>query len=156
VDESFCNDDTIIFSFNKEEFVCDISTLQGEEEKEEKDIQLKIGPRIFNSFIPNYFYMGTNMFFMNALRTIDGLRKMNFTPIFSNNPKYVKSDGVASAYNVIYHTNNSEDAFAIVKMKSSNKRHRFLMAYNDDYFTRGDIVQLVNCILTENHEFDDC
>ena len=135
----FSNDDTIILSFNNGEFACDT--------REAKDMKLVTGPSANYTIFPNYFCLENNPFYI-TMPTIDyGLLTINFSSIFANNPKYVKKDAGGSIYNVKYQTIEGVDVFSIVKMKSPSKNPRFIMAYDDEWFNRENLMVLVNLLL---------
>ena len=135
----FSNEDTIILSFNNEEFVCDA--------RDANHMKIVSGTRYTNSIFPTYFYLENKSFHITKPETVDGLLKINFSSIFANNPKYVKKDADGSIYNVKYQTIEEVDVFSIVKMKSSNKNPRFIMAYDDQWFNRENLMVLVNLLL---------
>jgi hypothetical protein len=54
---------------------------------------------------------------------------------------------IPSVYNCIYYKNNN-DVFAIIKIKSNEDKPRFLLAYDDEYFEKDDIIYLVNYIFS--------
>ena len=140
-DISFCDEDTIILSFDKDGFVCDTNDMEYK--------HIECGPCGLYSVFPTYFSIESKCFLMKTISLVDGVRKMNFSEIFKNNPKY-KNNGIASIYNVIYHSVENVDAFSIIKIKSSNKTPQFLIAYDDNYVNRDQIIYLVNYLL-KNH-----
>ena len=57
----------------------------------------------------------------------------------------------ASIYNIIYSNLGEDDVLAIVKIKSSENNQRFLLAYDDEYFKKKDIIYLINYIFSKNN-----
>ena len=111
----------------------------------------KMGPAYFaRNNIPIYFEIKkiNNTFFSKNPTIIDGIKKLNFKSIFSNNQKYATFKKEPSAYNVIYYksTKENDDSLAIVKIQSSETKPRFLLAYNSEYFEKEDIIYFLRYI----------
>ena len=79
------------------------------------------------------------------------MKKLNFKNIFNNNNnKFLTLQ--SSIYNSIYYSlvyNN--DVFAIVRIKSSEEKPRFLLAYDNKYFEKNDVIYLVNYIFSQSN-----
>jgi len=112
---------------------------------------LKMGPRSFKTNSPIYFEIkDTNETFFSKSPTVDcnGKLKLDCKPIFANNKKHITTKKESSAYNCIFERGNSQ-VLAIVKIKSSEEKPRFLLAYDDTYFEKEHIIYFVNDIFSE-------
>jgi hypothetical protein len=111
---------------------------------------LKMGPRSFKTNSPIYFEIkDKNETFFSKTPTVDynGNLKLDSKPIFANNKKHTTTKKEPSAYNSIFKRGNNE-VLAIVKIKSSEEKPRFLLAYDDEYFKKEHIIYFVNCIFS--------
>ena len=88
----------------------------------------------------------TNTFFYKEPKVIDNNLKTDFKKIFKNNPKYFTSNKEASIYNVIYYVVPDIEVFSIVKISSNEIKPRYLLAYDDMYFKKDDIIYFVQNI----------
>lgn len=87
-----------------------------------------------------YFEIEKNIFFSASTQLFE-IRK---DTIFLN-----KDNLIYSEYNCCYYTlSNSNDVFALTRIKSSDESPRFLVAYSDCYFEKEHVISLVNYILT--------
>lgn len=142
LDVSFTNDDTIILSF-KEGDVCDT--------REAKCMEISPGPIGGNSILPIHFKLESNTFYMGRINNVNGLSKMDFSQIFANNPKYVKREPDGSVYNAKYETIEGKEVFSVVRLKSSNKTPRFIVAYDDNWFDKESLMVVVNWLLKDRY-----
>ena len=143
-EENIVNDnDTLIILFD-DGTIIDIKS-------EYIDKQFETGPKSFQQNIyPIYFNKkGGNTIFLKHPIKENRINKLDFSSIFKDNKKYVGLTKVASAYNVIYNTYNDEDIFAIVKVSSNEIAPRYLLAYDDTYFERSDLIYFVSCIFKD-------
>ena len=111
---------------------------------------LKMGPRSFKTNSPIYFEIkDKNETFFSKTPTVDynGNLKLDSKPIFANNKKHTTTKKEPSSYNSIFKRGNNE-VLAIVKIKSSEEKPRFLLAYDDEYFKKEHIIYFVNCIFS--------
>ena len=157
---------TIIRNLNEETILCYLNRLLGNENKtteqdtiillfddeticdcKNKNInkKIKIAPKDPYTNFPIYLITEDNgiLFFKTPIEN-NGNRKLDFKKIFTNK-KYLELTKVPSVYNCIYYKNNN-DVFAIIKIKSNEEKPRFLLAYDDEYFEKDDIIYLVNYI----------
>ena len=110
------------------------------------DKHAKMGPTVFQRVYPTYFNIkDKEMMFYKGPTIVNGMKTLDFKPIFKNNPKFLTLSKVASIYNVIY-TSIRNETFAIVKNNSNEKSPRYSVAYEDTHFDRSDIVYLVEYI----------
>lgn len=111
----------------------------------------KMGPEYFGrGNIPIHFEIESvkHSFLSKNPIEINGILKLIFKPIFSNNQKFLTSKREPSKFNVIYYhfLKKDDDLLAIVKIKSSETKPRFLVAYDDTYFEKEDIIYFINYI----------
>ena len=91
-------------------------------------------------------------FFFKSPTKVKGTKRLNFNSIFSNNKKYLTIKKEVSVYNIIYYNLiDNNDIFAIMKIKSNEEKPRYLLAYDDKYFEKDDIIYLVNYIFSQNN-----
>ena len=137
------DNDTIIILFD-DGIIYDIK-----KECENKNTNIIMGPRMLKTNSPIYFEIkDKKTIFFSKTPTLDyyGL-KLDCKPIFANNKKHITTKKESSAYNCIFNRGNSE-VLSIVKIKSSEGKLRFLLAYDDEYFEKEDIIYFVNCIFS--------
>ena len=140
------DDDTLIISFDNDDIVCDVK-------KEYVDKHYEFGPSTYYSSFPNWFDMknqNNNLFILKQPNLVNGNRTLNFKKIFNKNPKLLTSKQYSSVYNGIY-TCNGDEVFSIVKNSLNDIKPIYLLAYDDKYFERGDIVYLVSQTFKGNY-----
>ena len=111
---------------------------------------LKMGPRSFQTNSPIYFEIkDKNETFFSKTPTVDynGNLKLDSKAIFANNKKHTTTKKEPSSYNSIFKRGNNE-VLAIIKIKSSEEKPRFLLAYDDEYFKKEHIIYFVNCLFS--------
>jgi hypothetical protein len=131
------------------------------------DKKFTFGPQI-NIQLPLYFdktdtkdtkdYSYT--FYYKVPRIDNGVKKLNFKYIFLNNPIYCTFKKEESVYNLIYYkintlndvndVNDENAVFSIIKSCKNTDTPRYLLAYDDTYFKKDEIIYLVNCIFKNN------
>jgi hypothetical protein len=82
------------------------------------------------------------LFFLKYPNFVNGLITLSFKKIFNKNPKFLISKQYCSEYNVIYKCNGDE-VFSIVKNSFNDIKPIYLIAYDDKYFKKSDIIYLV-------------
>ena len=136
------DNDTLIISFDNDDIVCDVKN-------EYIDKRYEFGPTVCHSSFPNWFDMkknnNNNLFILKQPHFVNGLRKLNFKKIFNKNKKFLTSTQYSSVFNGIYTCINDE-VFSIVKNSLNDIKPIFLIAYDDTYFKRDDVVYLVSQI----------
>jgi len=88
-------------------------------------------------------------YFKKDTKNIDGIEHLNFTALFENYSKYAKGTDMASVYNSIYyHHKNSDkpDVLCFARIKSSESKPRFQFAYDNDEFSKEEVIYLINYI----------
>ena len=161
LENALAENDRIIISFDDDGYVCDtkdkciIKLLLDDDgfvcdkKKEGAAKIFKIGPPGFQKIFPVYFNIGDHLLIKNK---ISNNKVLDYKRLFKHNIKSTTTVKVPSIYNVIYHAILNIDVFAIVKIKSNEKTPRYLLAYDDVYFERADVIYFVNCMF--KHLFD--
>ena len=131
------NNDTIIILF-------DDGTVTDTTTKDENE-QFEMGPKSVYSTYPMYFNkINKNTVFLKTPIIKDNVLKLDFKPIFKDYPNYSTLKKEPSIYNAIYESNGI-DIFAVAKRTSN----RYLLAYEDSYFEKLDIVNLFFNLFTK-------
>lgn len=138
--------DNIIILFD-DESIYDIKNIKSHK-------HFEMGPEYYQRAGPMWFEMKPveYSFFSKKPTETNGILKLDFKPIFSNSQKFLTSKRDASEFNVIYYhiLKKDDDLLAIVKIKSSTTKPRFLLAYDDTYFEKEDIIYFINYIFSKN------
>jgi hypothetical protein len=147
--ENKTNDnDNIIILFDDESIY---DTKNIENIKSHKKINM--GPKYYNRSVPMHFEIEPLKlyFFSKEPTIINNIPKLNFKPIFSNSHKFLTSKREPSEFNIVYYQllKKDNDSLAIVKIKSSETKPRFLVAYDDTYFEKEDIIYFISYIFCE-------
>lgn len=144
--ENKTNDnDTIIILFD-DGIIIDVK-----KEYKNTNTNIIMGPRSFKTNSPLYFEItNTNETYFSKSPTVDynGNLRLNSKPIFANSQKFLTTKRESSAYNCIFERGNTE-VLSIVRIKSSEEKPRFLLAYDDEYFKKEHIIYFVNCIFSK-------
>ena len=96
--------------------------------------------------LPIYFEIEeTKETFFSKTPTVDynGNLRLDSKQIFANNKKHITTKKEPSVYNSIYERGNNE-VLSIIKIKSSEDKPQFLLAYDDEYFKKDNIIYFVN------------
>lgn len=129
--------DTIIISFS-DGTLCDVK-------KEYVDKNFEMGPRGFQNTYPVHFAPpGKPTFFTNIFIDEDGMKKVKYGNIFKDNLTHIAHKKDTSIYNIIYKTIVGIDALAILKIVSSETSPRYLLAYEEDFFNKDDVIYFVD------------
>jgi hypothetical protein len=147
--ENIVNDnDTIIILFENGS-ISDVKS-------EYVDKQFEMGPKGFQKDYPIYLNKkdGPTLFFKRPIVNADGNLTLDFKSIFKDNPKYRTITKVSSIYNAIYQGCSDHDIFAIVKNGPNERSPRYLLAYEDSYFERSDIIYFVSCIFKNTFTYN--
>jgi len=150
---NFTDSDTIIISFD-DDTVCEINNSS----TYEKTIKFAVVGIEYK--FPIYFDLNGKTFFPKKPDEIDGVKRLNFNEIFKQNKKYNQTKKEPSYNNIIYYiydnTNNNigkTDVFSLLRIKSSEEKPRFLVAYDERLFNKDNLIYLLNCIL--KHKFEN-
>ena len=142
--ENKTNDnDTIIILFD-DGIICDVK------KEYNTNTNIIMGPIGFKTNLPIYFEItdkNETIFYKTPTVDYNGNLRLNSKPIFANNKKHTTTKKEPSVYNCIFERGNNE-VLAIAKIKSSEEKPRFLLAYDDTYFEKEDIIYFVNCIFS--------
>jgi hypothetical protein len=74
--------------------------------------------------------------------------------LFKNHHKFKKDCMMPSSYNAIYYSmsSNEKETFGIVRIKSTETKPRFMVAYEDTRFDKSDVIYLVHCLFTGTYD----
>jgi hypothetical protein len=148
------NNDTIIISFDDGSISDTKSDLV--------DKKFKFGPQSYHQDCPLYFEKKdkNNTFFLKTPRlervteprnlfsyTVLKLDSRVIFKDYKNNNTLKKEPSI---YNVIYHTGVNQ-VLAIVK---NGNNHRYVLAYDDDYFDKSDIKYFVSMLFTNSFTYE--
>ena len=144
------NNDTIIISFD-DETISDTKI-------DLVDKKFKFGPKDYRQDYPLYFEKEdkNNTFFLKTprLERVTDPRnlfsytvlKLDSRVIFKDYKNHNTLKKEPSIYNAIYHTGVNQ-VLAIIK---NGNNHRYVLAYDDDYFDKSDINYFVNMLFTNS------
>jgi len=148
------NNDTIIISFDDETI--------SDTKSEIIDKQFKFGSKCYYSDIyPMYFEKKgkNNTFFLKTpkVERVTEPRnlfsytvlKLDSRVIFKDYKNHNTLKKEPSIYNAIYHTGIYQ-VLAIIK---NGNNHRYVLAYDDDYFNKSDINYFVNMLFTNSFTY---
>jgi peptide methionine sulfoxide reductase MsrB len=88
-------------------------------------------------------------FYKNPILDKNGKYRLEFKELFNSYTKYNSSINIPSFYNSIYYCHKSNDKpeiFGIIRTKSNEYMPRFQFAYDDEEFTKEEVVYLINYI----------
>lgn len=142
--ESPYKKDTIIIEF-EDNTVCDINEIQ-------KQHTFTFGKYNFNSIYPIFIGLSDSKktLFYKEPFDLNGLKKLKFD-IFDSYKNFINYKKVSSIYNAIYYEEETKDeVFAIVRVKSSEEKPRFVIAYDENIFNKTNISTLVHYIFKDN------
>jgi len=134
--------DTIIILF-------DDGSVSDTVEYKDANIRFEMGPKshYYCYGYPIYFNkINKNTVFLKTPRVEKNVLKLDFKPIFKDYPNYNTLKKEPSIYNAIYEESNDIDMFAVVKRASN----LYLLAYEDTYFDKSDIVNLFQRLTQTN------
>jgi len=130
------DNDDIILTFD-DGVNCDVK-------KEYIDKKYKFSISSWVNGFPIYFDFNKKYklaFYKNPNILESGQLKLDFRNIFKNYPKYNQLKHEPCNYNMIYKDNNNE-IFAILRIRSSNEKPRYLLAFDESNFDRSDVIYL--------------
>lgn len=142
-------DDTIIILF-EDETIYDVKKECANSQK----FSMEMGPIGFGTCLPLYFEIKdkNNTFFSKTPTHKNGIPSMDFKPIFANNKKHVTTKKEPSVYNSIYYCNvvvsDTIDVLSLIRIKSSEEKPRFLIAYDNEYFEKEYIIYFIHYIFS--------
>lgn len=112
------------------------------------DKQFKFGGKSYRTVYPTYFKNPSKEFilFLKDPTYRDGALRMDFKNIFKDDPKYTTVKKTPSVYNAIFHSIlTHKELFSLIK---NGNNYRYLLAYDDDYFDKSDIIYFIHIIFT--------
>lgn len=133
------NKDTIIITFD-DNTICD--TRDEYIDKKYKFSNISSTYSVFPFWVE--LKNGTRLFYKEPKEM-----KLNFNKLFTNYEKYKTYKLESSKYNIIYYDNHNTEIVGIVRIKSNDEKPQYLLAYDDKYFDRSDIIYLIECIFKE-------
>lgn len=106
---------------------------------------------------PGYFEKkNKKIYFKKSPITNDkGEERLKFTDLFKSYSKYSQFNLRPSTYNCIYYHNincNKPEVFGVVRLKSSENKPRFQFAYDNDEFSKEEVIYLINYIFKNKIE----
>jgi len=118
------------------------------------DKQFKFGCKSHRTIYPAYFENPSKKFilFLNDPTYRDGAMYMNFNDIFKDDPKYKTHKKTPSTYNAIFHSLPNKDLLSVIK---NGNHHRYLLAYDDEYFDKSDIIYFIHILFTGTFIYDN-
>jgi hypothetical protein len=113
-------------------------------------------PRFFEKKRENNKYYNKKIYFFNeSIKNENDNYTLDFRQLFSSYTKYNSSINIPSWYNSIYYCNKGSikpEVFGIIRIKSNEYMPQFQFAYDDEEFTKEEVVYLISYIF--NHTDD--
>ena len=81
--------------------------------------------------------------------TSDGKLILYLEPVFIEYKKYSRNNVVPSVFNFSYYvqeSSNKKTALSCVRVKSTEEKPRFLIAYDSDYLSESEVIYIINCM----------
>lgn len=138
--ENTSNDKDIIIITFHDGSICDTKD-------EYVDKKYKFGQLGYKHEFPIYFDTDKDkhLFYKNPIKK-NNEETLNFNSIFKNYYKYKTQKHESSIFNLIYEDINKNEVFAICRIKSTEEKPRFLLAYDDTIFDKSDIIYFIDYI----------
>jgi hypothetical protein len=159
-ENTITDNDSIIILFD-DGIICDVK----KEYNTKLNKNIIIGPRGFQTNVPMYFEIEDikktffskkprveyQQIFLSKSPIVNyKILKLDARQIFANSEIFLTSTKEPSIYNSIYYmiknidTVENIDVLAISKIKSSEIKPRFLLAYDDEFFKKDNIIYFIN------------
>lgn len=108
-------------------------------------------PRYFNKNDKRNTHEYTQMFFLETPKMVDDKLSIDFRALFSACQKRHQNKNLPSAYNFVYYcfSPQRKQVLGLLRIQSSEEMPRFLFAYDDDEFTKEEVLFLLNTMLTK-------
>ena len=113
---------------------------------------LSATPQYFEKNITHKENINRIYFYKDPIIDKNNNPSLNFNNLFSSFSKYKFDTRIASIYNSIYYCYKDlfkPEVFGIIRIKSNEYMPRFQFAYDNDEFTKEEIVYLIICILNQ-------
>jgi hypothetical protein len=111
------------------------------------DNKFEMGPLGFHEVYPLFFRPpGKSLLMKRSSISEDAADTLQLNEIFMNDPLFLINSKEPSIYNVIYHNVHGVNVFAMTKIYSSETTPTYLLAYDEDFFEKEDIVYFINQI----------
>lgn len=122
-----------------------------------KDFKFKFLDSISSKMsMPIYFEKKKEIYFYTKpILDESGRYRLNFIPLFGSYTKYNSSITIPSWYNGIYYCYKSsakKEVFGIIRIKSNEYMPRFQFSYDDEEFTKEEVIYLINYIFNHNND----
>jgi len=123
-----------------------------------KDFKFEFFNSIFYPKTPRFFekkrenkqcYNKKIYFFKESIKNKNDKYILDFRQLFSSYKKYNSSINISSLYNSIYYCykgNTKPEVFGIIRIKSNEYMPQFQFAYDDEEFTKEEVVYLISYI----------
>jgi len=149
IENKINDNDTIIILFDDES----VYDIKNDIKNIKPHKKFNMGPEYYKRRIPVHFEIEPLKlyFFSKDPTEHNGILKLNFKTIFSNSQKFLTSKREPSEFNIVYYQllKKDNDSLAIVKIKSTETKPRFLVAYDDTYFEKEDIIYFISYIFSK-------
>ena len=111
------------------------------------DDKFEMGPLGFHEVYPLFFRPPGKCLLMKRSSVFeDAVDTSQLKDIFINDPLFLINSKEPSIYNVIYHNVHGVNVFAMTKIYSSETTPTYLLAYDEDFFEKEDIIYFMNHI----------
>jgi len=138
--ENRTNDKDIIIITFDDGTICDTKD-------EYIDKKYKFGALGYKHEFPIYFNTdktgSLSLFYKNPIEK-NKTETLNFNSIFKNYYKYKTQQHESSIFNLIYEDINKKELLAMCRIKSTEEKPRFLLAYDNIIFDKSDIIYFVD------------
>jgi hypothetical protein len=112
---------------------------------------VKLFPRYFEKNGKPNTHPHTQMYFLETPKMVDDKLSIDFRKLFSTCQKRYQNKNIPSAYNFAYYCYSpiQKQVLGLLRIQSSEEMPRFLFAYDDDEFTKEEVLYLLNTMLTK-------
>jgi hypothetical protein len=109
------------------------------------DKKYNFGQLGFIHKFPIYFDTdkGIHLFYKKPIEK-NKIETLNFNSIFKNYYKHKTQQYESSIFNLIYEDIDEKELFAMCRIKSTEEKPRFLLAYDNTIFDKSDIIYFVD------------
>ncbi len=128
-----------------------------EEKLAKRDMEFKLENT--ESLLPSLIYVKSsdnkiiNLNYTKPFTTSAGTYALALKPIFAPSKNYL-NNSVTSYFNFSYHLNLDKikrPLISCVRVKSTEEKPRFLIAYETDYLTESDAIYIINCLFRNQY-----
>lgn len=140
------NDNSQIIILFDDKNICDVKN-----EYIVKNIEFSAS---INSILPHFIKISKTdriIFYKNPETNFEGKLRLNFNNIFKNYNNFNSYKRIPSYFNCIYEIIGHGEIFAICKIQSNEEKPRYILAYDEYYFDRSDIIYLIYSIFNNSY-----